>query len=313
MVEERVSKLLEKMQKGWVESEGRSVKTLKNQLTALMRYTCPNTATPTITVKPKYSKKPFPRILKAQCCGDYNCTAFAYQDKIQLVSTGQHIPSGPAPLTAQAPPLQGPAGAQAIVSSAELAEAEKSVKEMGEVEEGDRKLSPGEDQNLDERHSAPRRYGAAIRLKPGMYRRYRELHDAVWPQVLDRMTKSNIRNFVIYYHAETSTLFQHFEWLGHWKKSHNWRTLSAEDERRLFEQDMQAIASDPVTQRWWQECEPCQEPFSQWPEGSRLLSEGGSGPWWAPLECVAHCGHWPVAYTAQQRDPDFQTMARRPA
>jgi L-rhamnose mutarotase len=126
------------------------------------------------------------------------------------------------------------------------------------------------------------------------------------------MTRSNVRNFVIYYHEETSTLFQHFEWIGHWK-SRSSGEISAEEERRLFDLDMRAIAGDPVTRKWWRECEPCQEPFSQWPAGTEPPSEGGSGPWWAPLECVAHCGHWPVAYGARQRDPDFRTMAQSPA
>jgi L-rhamnose mutarotase len=175
-------------------------------------------------------------------------------------------------------------------------------------------------ENREEAQPAARRYGAAIRLKPGMYRRYRELHDAVWPEVLDRMAESNIRNFVIYYHAETSTLFQHFEWVGHWNHAARERgggsdrpassaPLTIEEEQRRFERDMQAIANDPITRQWWKECEPCQEPFSQWPTGATLLSEGGSGPWWAPLECVAHCGYWPVAYTGQQRDPDFVPLS----
>jgi L-rhamnose mutarotase len=173
--------------------------------------------------------------------------------------------------------------------------------------------------DLEEAHPAPRRYGAAIRLKPGMYLRYRELHDAVWPEVLDRMAESNIRNFVIYYHAETSTLFQHFEWVGHWKRAARKRgdgdnrpasaLLTLEEEQALFERDMEEVANDPVTRQWWKECEPCQEPFSQWLAGATLLSEGGTGPWWAPLKCVTHCGHWPVAYTGQQRDPDFVPMS----
>jgi hypothetical protein len=68
--------------------------------------------------------------------------------------------------------------------------------------------------NCKEEFSAPRRYAAAIRLAPGQYRRYRELHDAVWSDVLTRMNASNIRNFSIFYHEETSTLYQSFEWIG---------------------------------------------------------------------------------------------------
>ena len=148
---------------------------------------------------------------------------------------------------------------------------------------------------------APRRFGGAIRLDPAHYARYRQLHDNVWPPVLQRMYDSNIRNFSIYYHKETNTLFQTFEWIGHWKDPNA-------NEEDLFEKDMEAIANDPTTRRWWKECEPCQIPFSQWKKDSKLLSEGGSGEWWAPLECVAHCGFWPVQYGDKDRDPDFETL-----
>jgi len=84
--------------------------------------------------------------------------------------------------------------------------------------------------------------------------------------------------------------------------------MSKKQEKEFFDADMKAIADDPITREWWKECEPCQETFPQWPASSPLPSAGGQGDWWAPLECVNHCGHWPVAYSSQQRDPDFLTM-----
>lgn len=163
------------------------------------------------------------------------------------------------------------------------------------------------DQNY--KKAAPRRFGAAIRLVD--YERYRELHDNVWPKVLERMQKSNIRNFSIHYHKETSTLFQYFEWIGHWK--HNASSLDGccltkKEERQLFERDMEASSNDPVTRKWWKECEPCQEPFSQWPPESLPLSKGGRGDWWTPLENVCHCGYWPTQYSNMTHDPDFVKM-----
>jgi L-rhamnose mutarotase len=155
---------------------------------------------------------------------------------------------------------------------------------------------------------APRRFGGAIKLKPDRYRRYRELHDHVWDGVLQRMRDSNVRNFTIYYHDETNTLFSHFEWIGHWQHcdaSTGECPLTADEEKKLFGDDMRKIAQDPVTRLWWAECEPCQDPFSQWRANSLPLSEGGSGDWWAPLECVNHCGHWPTSYSLRSRDPDF--------
>lgn len=163
--------------------------------------------------------------------------------------------------------------------------------------------------NPEEDKPAPRRFGGAIRLKPEQYRRYRELHDNVWDQVLERMYQSNIRNFAIYYHKETSTLFQSFEWIGHWQRPNAGKD---EVEAALFQRDMDAIVSDPTTRSWWMECEPCQEPFAQWKTGGQPPSRGGSGgDWWAPLECVCHAGHWPTAYSMQRRDPDFVKLKDR--
>jgi L-rhamnose mutarotase len=151
------------------------------------------------------------------------------------------------------------------------------------------------------RSKAPsKRFGGAIRLRPEMYHRYTQLHDAVWDEVLERMHKSNIRNFVIYYHGETSTLFSHFEYIGHWD------CASDQEAEQKFVDDMKAIASDPIVGEWWRYCEPCQEPFSQWPQGHHPPSQGGEGEWWAPLECLCHCGHWPIEYDEySRRDPSF--------
>lgn len=160
--------------------------------------------------------------------------------------------------------------------------------------------------------AAPRRFGGAIRLKRERYRRYRELHDAVWPQVLQRMHESNIRNFSIYYHSETGTMFQTFEWVGHLRYYQEYgRMVDKNEEKKLFDTDMEDIANDEVTRRWWKECESCQDPFSQWKPGSRLLSDGGGGDWWAPLECVNHCGYWPVGYSKTSQDPDFVKLKRK--
>ena len=164
--------------------------------------------------------------------------------------------------------------------------------------------------NVEERMPAPRRFGAAIQLKRGMYDRYRELHDAIWPDVLERIYQSNIRNFVIYYHEETNTLYQSFEWIGHWKAgSGSSADMTEEEEQALLDRDMRAIGDDPITRKWWSECEPCQQPFSQWKAaavpGQLLPSQGGKGDWWAAMECMCTAGHWPTSYSRQTCDPDF--------
>lgn len=37
--------------------------------------------------------------------------------------------------------------------------------------------------NMADIQQVPKRYGSVIKLKPGMYERYKELHAAVWPKV----------------------------------------------------------------------------------------------------------------------------------
>ena len=170
---------------------------------------------------------------------------------------------------------------------------------------------------------APRRFGACIQLKADKYLEYRTLHDNVWDHVQQRLYDSHIRNFTIYYHAETSTLYQHFEWIGHWdallnkNRSNNQRSLSVEEEQALLDADFYAITQDPVTREWWKLCEPCQQPFGQWyqqpkpADGAQILlpSEGNTtGDWWAPMECVCHTGHYPVAFSLQTSDPDFMKL-----
>jgi L-rhamnose mutarotase len=188
----------------------------------------------------------------------------------------------------------------------------------------------------------PRRFGGAIQLLPEQYDLYTQLHDAVWDQVLERMSRSNIRNFTIYYHEETNTMFQHFEWIGHWYLKQNQNKVEYDDnnddddEATKFQQDMAAIATDPIVLQWWSYCEPCQRPFSQWRRTTTTTtttittptkeeeekvndplsvlvpppllppSQGGQGgDWWAPLKCLTQCGHWAIAYSPMLRDPEW--------
>ena len=103
------------------------------------------------------------------------------------------------------------------------------------------------------------RYGSVIRLRPDKESVYRELHAAVWPEVLAQISASNIRNYSIF--LRDGVLFSYFEYVG-------------ED----FTGDMARMAKDPVTQQWWELADPCQERLPGTPEGEQ----------WAPLEEVFH-------------------------
>lgn len=104
-----------------------------------------------------------------------------------------------------------------------------------------------------------RRVASVIRLRPEMEQEYRELHAAVWPSVLDRLTRSNIRNYSIF--LRDGTLFSYLEYVG--------------DD---YEADIAAVAADPETQRWWTFTDPCQQP----------VETAQQGEWWAPADEVFH-------------------------
>ncbi len=104
-----------------------------------------------------------------------------------------------------------------------------------------------------------RRFGQIIRLKPEKLDTYLELHRHPWPCVLEMIYKCNIRNYSIFIYNQ-DTLFAYFEYIG-----------------SDFQADMQKMANDECTQKWWAETAPCQESLSNNP-----------GEWWLNLEEVFH-------------------------
>jgi len=104
-----------------------------------------------------------------------------------------------------------------------------------------------------------RRYGSVVRLRPEKEAEYRELHTAVWPEVLRQIAASHIRNYTIF--LRDGVLFSYFEYAG-----------------SDYEADMAAMATDPVTRRWWTFTDPCQQP----------VDTAAPGELWAPMEEVFH-------------------------
>ena len=104
-----------------------------------------------------------------------------------------------------------------------------------------------------------KRYGMVINVKPEKIDEYKKLHTAVWPDVLKTISDCNIRNYSIY--LKDNTLFSYFEYTG-----------------SNFDADIAKMAADPVTQKWWDVCKPCQQP----------LETRNTGEWWANMEEVFH-------------------------
>ena len=110
-----------------------------------------------------------------------------------------------------------------------------------------------------------KRYGMVIALRPERVEEYKQLHAAVWPDVLKMIEKCNIRNYSIYLRQLDDgkpCLFSYFEYVG-----------------QDFAGDMSQMAADPTTQRWWAVCKPCQQP----------LNNLAPNEWWAGMEEVFHC------------------------
>ncbi len=90
------------------------------------------------------------------------------------------------------------------------------------------------------------RVGTITGLKPEKEAWYRTLHQTPWPQVNEQIKQCKIRNYSIYLKDINGKLylFSYFEYLGD--------DLAA---------DGANMAKDAVTQRWWQQTDPCQIPF----------------------------------------------------
>ncbi len=103
------------------------------------------------------------------------------------------------------------------------------------------------------------RYGSVIGVQPEHLAEYRKLHANVWPEVKATIKDCNIQNYSIYYHD--GYLFGYYEYTG--------------DD---YAADMAKMAADPMTQKWWDVCMPCQKP----------LESRKDGEWWAEMEEFFH-------------------------
>ena len=103
------------------------------------------------------------------------------------------------------------------------------------------------------------RYGWVIKVKPEKLEEYKRLHANPWPEIDSMLKVCNIQNYSIYY--RDGLLFSYLEYTG-------------ED----FENDMEKMAADSMTNVWWALTDPCQEP----------VPSAEEGVWWADMEEVYH-------------------------
>ena len=109
-----------------------------------------------------------------------------------------------------------------------------------------------------------RRYGSVIGVKEQALAKYKELHANPWPEVNAKLKEANMQNYSIYLTQFPDVkyyLFSYFEYVGN-----------------DYEADIAKMTAVPTTQKWWEECMPCQEP----------LPDRAEGEWWAEMEEVFH-------------------------
>lgn len=75
-------------------------------------------------------------------------------------------------------------------------------------------------------------------LKPNKVDEYVRLHAHAWPEVLRMIHQCNIRNYSI--SIRGMELYTYYEYIG--------------DD---YDADMERMASDPLTQKWWKHTRPC--------------------------------------------------------
>ena len=80
-------------------------------------------------------------------------------------------------------------------------------------------------------------FGQLGRLKPEKIEEYEALHAAPWPEVLQTIHDCNLRNYSIF--REGAQVFAYFEYIG--------------DD---YEADMEKMARDEATRRWWTPISP---------------------------------------------------------
>lgn len=102
-----------------------------------------------------------------------------------------------------------------------------------------------------------KRYGKVIKIKPEKLAEYEELHANAWDGVLKKISECNIRNFSI--HFGGGYLFSYYEYIG-----------------SDYEADMEKMAQDATTQKWWQLTDACQE----------KVDWASDGEWWSDLREV---------------------------
>lgn len=104
-----------------------------------------------------------------------------------------------------------------------------------------------------------KRIGEMIKIRPEGLEQYKAYHSNPLPGVNEMIQACNIRNYSIYQRGDY--MFAYYEYVG--------------DD---FEKDMEKMAADPTTQKWWDLVKPLMKP----------LDDKKDGEFWSGMEEVYH-------------------------
>ncbi|KAH8168018.1 hypothetical protein CIB48_g261 [Xylaria polymorpha] len=112
---------------------------------------------------------------------------------------------------------------------------------------------------------AGRRIAQIVKLKPEFVAKYKEVHAAVWPEVLRQIKICNIRDYSIFHDPGTGILFASFKYVGF-----------------DYAGDMERMRDNPKVREWWAMTDGFQESLVPGAKNS----ESGDPAWWREAEEV---------------------------
>ncbi|KAH0421962.1 hypothetical protein CcaCcLH18_13124 [Colletotrichum camelliae] len=111
-----------------------------------------------------------------------------------------------------------------------------------------------------------RRFAQIVKLKPEFIDKYKEVHAAVWPEVLKQIKECNIVDYSIFHDPESRILFASFKYVGY-----------------DYAGDMEKMRENPKVREWWAMTDGWQESVVP----GAVSSEDVDAPsWWKPVEEV---------------------------
>lgn len=116
--------------------------------------------------------------------------------------------------------------------------------------------------NCSQEKATPERHAFVIGLKPDKMEEYKRLHAETWPEILELIEESHIRNYSIHLgeiEEGKYYLFAYFEYDGD-----------------NLDMDMEKMAEAEIMQKWWELTDACQIP----------CPTSDIGEFWMPLEEV---------------------------